>query len=54
MIISAILCYTKNRITCFLDHARVALFSFSAFFNSANKGLKMKSRTHIYIVVSHS
>ncbi len=29
-----ILCYTKNKITCYMDYARVASFSASEFFNS--------------------
>ncbi len=35
MIFSAILRYTKSKITFYLDHTRVASFSASAFFNSA-------------------
>ncbi len=35
MIFSTILRYTKHKIKCYLDHARVAWFSALAFFNSA-------------------
>jgi hypothetical protein len=34
MIFPTILRYTRHKITCYLDHARVAKLSASAFFNS--------------------
>jgi hypothetical protein len=34
MIFSGVLRFTKKRLTCYLDHARVAQLSASAFFNS--------------------
>jgi hypothetical protein len=42
MIFSAIVRYIKNKMMCYLDHARVALVFASAFFNSCNRRLSFK------------
>jgi hypothetical protein len=42
MATSAVLRYNMNKITCYLDHARVAKCSASSGFNSAGAGPRMR------------